>query len=159
MWLHHYRLVRQFIAFTGLWRKIHRQLPRHGFDSLDDPGLKVSRLEISLHIRADLPPALAAYMSVDAAIGDDLDLAVGEQEIDQHAVVVGGGPDPQVPENIQRAVPRRLILEQRPAVQRAFDDETDLAGMRGLARLDRPLDRDQHLRRKNPPHPPMVLEQ
>src|ERR1700688_1122551 len=30
--------------------------------------------------------------------------------------------------------------------------------MRGLARLDRPLDRHPHFRRKNPPHPPAVLE-
>ena len=94
---------------------------------------------------ADFLPAGSADLGVDAAIGDDLDIAVGQQQIDQHAVIVGGVPDPQLRENIQRALARRLIAEQRRAVERAFDHEADLAGMRGLARLDRLLDRSQHL--------------
>ncbi len=66
---------------------------------------------------------------------------IGQQQVDQHAVVVSGVPDPQLRENIQRALPRGLIPEQRRAVQCAFHDKADLAGMRGLARPDRLLDR------------------
>ena len=54
---------------------------------------------------------------------------------------------------------RRLVAKQRPAVERALDDEAHLAGMRGLARLDRPLDAVEHFRRKDAPHPPAVLDQ
>src|ERR1700682_2410273 len=61
--------------------------------------------------------------------------------------------------NIQRAIACRLIPQQRRAVQRALHHEADLAGMRRFARLDRPLDRRQHARRKNFPYPPAVFKQ
>src|ERR1700687_3098531 len=60
-------------------------------------------------------------------------------------------------EDVERALPRRLIAEQRRAIQRAFHDEADLAGMRGLPRLDRPLDRSQYRRREDAPYPPAML--
>ena len=122
------------------------------------PRSKLPALKSVSIARADLLPARGADLGVDAAVGDDLDVAVGEQEIDQHAVVVRGVPDAQMRENIERALARRLIAKQRRAVERAFDDEADLAGMRGLAGLDRLLDRSQHVRRKIAPHPPVVLE-
>ena len=145
-------------APAAVRRKMRRQLPRDRLDALDHAALEIPGLEIGLHRRADFFPAGGADLRVDAAIGDDLDIAVGEQQIDQHAVVVGGVPDPQLRENIERALARRLIAEQRRAVERAFHHEADLAGMRGLARLDRLLDRRQHLRRKDAPHPPAMLE-
>src|SRR5258707_15355923 len=120
------------------------QLPRHRLDPLDDAALEIARFEIGLHRLADFVPALAAYLGVDAAVGDDLDFAVGEQQIDQYAVVVGGVPDPQMRKNIQRALACRLILKQRFAVERAFHDKTDLTGMRGPARPDRLPDRMSH---------------
>src|ERR1700676_680106 len=138
--------------------KMRRQLLRYCHDALDDAGFKFPRPEIALHRLADFLPARTANFCIDAAIGDDLDLAVGQQQIDQHAVVVGGVPDPQMRKNIQRALPRRLILEQRLAIQRAFHHEADLAGMGGLARLDRLFDRSQYLARKNPAGPPMIVE-
>ena len=115
--------------------------PRHRLDALDRAAPKSPALKSSSISAADLLPAGRADFGVDAAVGDDLDVAVGQQQIDQHAVVVRGVPDPQLRENIQRALPRRLIAKQRRAVERAFDHETHLAGMRGLARLDRLLDR------------------
>src|ERR1700738_3037232 len=131
-------------------RKMRGELLSHSLDALCDAGFKLPRPEIALHRLADFLPARAANFCIDAAIGDDLDLAVGQQEIDQHAIVVGGVPDPQMRKNIQRALPRRLILEQRLAIQRAFHHEADLAGMRRLARLDRLFDGSQYLARKNP---------
>src|ERR1700686_5862714 len=106
---------------------MRRQLPRHSLDSFDDPRLEIPAPEFGLHLGADFLPALAADLGVDAAIGDDLDLAVGEQEIDQHAVVVGGVPDPQLREHIERALPRRLALEQRRTVECALHYEAELA--------------------------------
>src|SRR5438874_4595834 len=135
-----------------------RQLARDRLDPLDGAACKISRSEIALHLGADFFPARGADLGVDAAIGDDLDIAVGQQQVDQHAVVVSGVPDPQLREDIQRALPRGLIPKQRRAVQCAFHDKTDLARMRALTRPDRLLDRTQHLRRKNPPHPPAVLK-
>src|SRR5438552_6119578 len=156
--LNHHRRIRQFIVAAAVFRKMPRQLARDRLDPLDGAACKISRSEIALHLGADFFPARGADLGVDAAIGDDLDIAVGQQQVDQHAVVVSGVPDAQLRENIQRAFPRGLIAEQRRAVQCAFHDKTDLAGMRGLARPDRLLDRTQHLRRKNPPHPPAVLK-
>src|SRR6202165_249470 len=137
---------------------MRRQLPRHRLDALDDAGWKISRFEISFHLGADFFPAGGADLGVDAAIGDDLDVAVRQQQVDQHTIVVSGVPDAKLRKNIQRALPRRLIAEQRRAIERAFHGKADLAGMGGLAGLDRLLDRSQYARRKNPPHPPAVLK-
>src|SRR5258705_4995040 len=137
---------------------MHRQLARDRLDPLDGAACKISRSETAFHLGADFFPARGADLGVDASIGDDLDIAVGQQQVDQHAVIVGGVPDPQLRENIQRALPRGLTAEQRRAVQRAFHDKADLAGMRSLARPDRLLDRSQYLRRDNPPHPPAGIE-
>ena len=134
-----------------------RQLPRHGLDALDDPRLEFAAAKLGFHVGANLLPAGGTDFGIDAAVGDDLDVAVGQQQIDQHAVIVGGVPDPQLRENIQRALAGGLIAKQRLAVERAFHDKTHLAGMRGLAGLDRLLDRGQHPRRKQPPRPPAVL--
>ena len=51
-----------------------------------------------------LLPSGRADLGVDAAVSDDLDVAIGEQEINQHTVIVRGVPDPQVRENIERAL-------------------------------------------------------
>ena len=57
------------------------------------------------------------------------------------------------------AAARRLIAEQRTAIERTLDHETDLAGMRRLASPDRLLDTIEHALREHPPGPPMVLEE
>src|SRR5260370_21707851 len=121
-------------------------------------GLEFSRSKIRFHLAADFLPAIRADLGVDAAVGDDLDLAVGQQQIDQHAVIMLGVPDPQLRENIQRPLPRWLIAKQRRAVERAFHHKADLARMRGLAGPDRLLDSLKHLWRKIAPQPPMVME-
>ena len=61
-------------------------------------------------------------------------------------------------EDVERALARRLISKQRRAVERAFDDEADLTGMRGFALLDRLFNSFQHGRGKQAPHPPMVFD-
>ena len=115
--------------------------------------------ELGLHRAADRLPARSADLRIDAAIGDDLDVAVGEQQIDQHAVVVRGVPDPQMREHVERALAGGLVAEQGGAVERAFHDETDLAGMRCFALLDRLLDAVEHVLRENLLRPPMMLHE
>ncbi len=44
---------------------------------------------------------------VDAAVRDDLDRVIGQQQVDQHAVVVLGVPDAQLAEQRDRALARR----------------------------------------------------
>src|SRR3954471_11164360 len=61
--------------------------------------------------------------------------------------------------NIQGTIAGRLVAQQRRAIQRAFDDKTDLAGMGRLTGLDRALDGGQHMLRKDLSDPPAVLEQ
>ena len=84
-------------------REMRRQLPRHRFDPLDHAALEIAGPEFGFHLGADFLPAGGADLGVDAAVGDDLEVAVGEQQIDQDAVVVRGVPDPQLRKNIQRA--------------------------------------------------------
>src|SRR6202007_208494 len=98
-------------------RKMRRQLLRHRLDPPDDAAGKIPRFEITLHRLAYPFPAVVAYLGVDAAVGDDLDVTICKQKIDQHAIIMGGIPDAQPRENIQRALPRQLIAEQRLAVE------------------------------------------
>src|SRR6185437_33163 len=157
--LNHQRLVRQLVRVRPARREIFRKLARDGLDALDDPGLELPLPEIGLHVAANCLPALAADLGVDAAVGDDLDLAVGEQEINQHAIVVGGVPDPQMREDIERASPRRMIAQERHAVERAFHGEAHLARMPRLAGFRRSLDLRQHLGREHAPRAPMMLDE
>src|SRR6516225_6942809 len=104
-------------------------LARHCIDSLDRTGLEPAGPKIRLHGAADMLPAARADTGVDAAIGDDLDLAIGEQQIDQDAIVVFGIPDAQMREDIERTLARRLVAQQWRAVERSFDDKTYLPRM------------------------------
>ncbi len=134
-------------------------MPRHRLDALEHAGLEISLAEFGFHRPADLLPFCGADQLVDAAVGENLDIAVRQQEIDQHAVVVRGVPDSQMRKNVERARAGRLVAQQRRAVQRAFDDKTDLAGMGRLTRLDCALDRSQHMFREDRSNPPAVLQQ
>ena len=100
-----------------------------------------------------------AHARVDAAVGDDLHIAVGQQEIDQHAVVVLGVPHAQRREHLDRAFPRRHTAQQLRQIERVLDREADLSGVRGFALADGLLDRVQQACRERPPHAPGSREQ
>src|SRR5262249_60220717 len=104
-------------------------------------------------------PPTGADPAVDAAVGNNLDIAVGKQKINQHAVIVRGVPDPQMRKDVERTLACRLIVEQRPAVERTLYDKTHLAGMGGLSGLDRLLDRSQHVGSKDAPRAPVMLDE
>ena len=50
--------------------------------------------ERGFHVSADPFPGCAACKAMHAAVGDDLDFVVGQQQVNQHAVVVFGIPHP-----------------------------------------------------------------
>src|SRR6516165_11019329 len=139
--------------------KVSCELVRDHGNPLEHAALETTGPEFHIHVVANSGPTLGTDVRVDAAIGDDLDLAVGKQDIDQDAVVVRGVPDPQMRKDVESALARRLIVEQRRAIERAFDDKPELAGMGCLAGLDRGFDPREHGRRKQAPRAPAVFEQ
>src|SRR3546814_10085792 len=76
----------------------------------------------------------------NAAISNDLDAAIGEQDIDQHAVVVLGIPDAQRREYLDRTFARGHSAPELVQRQCAFDREADLARMLRFAGTHRSLD-------------------
>ena len=58
-------------------------------------------------MRGDPCPLAPADVPVQAAVGDDLDRVLGEQQVDQHAVVVLGVPDAELAEQRDGALARR----------------------------------------------------
>ena len=102
------------------------QFARHRLDALDHAAFEVPCPEIRFHLPADLLPAGGADLGIDAAVGDDLDVAIGQQQIDQHAAIMRGIPDAELGKDIQRPLPRRLVVKQRRTIERAFDHEAEL---------------------------------
>ena len=96
-----------------------------------------------LHPAANRLPFLRFYFPVDAAVGDDLDLAIDKLHIDQHAAVVLGVPYAQPREYLDGAIARRAAVQQKPQVQSRFDGETDLTAVLPLGIADHALDRVQ----------------
>src|SRR5581483_3519231 len=106
----------------------------------DDALLEASPRELALHLAADRLPRRRADLRVDAAIGDDLDAALCEQQVDQHAAVVLGVPYAQPREPLDRALARREPAQQRGNRERRLDRELDLPRVALLALADRALD-------------------
>ena len=112
-----------------------------------------------LHAVADGLPSLRADARVDPAIADDLEVAVGQQEVDEDPVVVLGIPDPQLAEHLDRALARGDPAQDLARVERVLDGEADLTAVRGLAFADRRLDIRERLRREHLAHAPRRREQ
>ena len=74
---HHWR-VRKLVTRVAVGREIFCELTGNGFDALDDAGLETTAGEIGFHVAADPLPTLATHLCIDAAVGNDLHLAVGE---------------------------------------------------------------------------------
>ena len=86
------------------------------------------------------------------AVRDDLDVAVGEQEVDEDAVVFLGIPDVQGGEHLDGPLARRLTGDKGPEVQRPLDRVADLSPVPGLRGSDGRLDARERRRRECPPH-------
>src|SRR4030095_4503749 len=77
------------------------------------PGHAAASAEVGLPLAADRLPLRSANARSDAAVRDDLDVAVREQQIDQHSRVVLGVPDAQLAEHFDSAFARRALLQER----------------------------------------------
>ena len=89
----------------------------------------------------DVYPNLPAIPLDEEGMLDTLSrLAIRQQQVDQHAVVVLGVPHPQQAEHFERTFARRDALVHAGQRQRGFDSEHHLAAMRRLAGDDRTLD-------------------
>src|SRR3546814_10667376 len=84
--------------------------------------------------------------SSDVCSSDLLDAAIGEQDIDQHTVVVLGIPDAQRREYLYRTFARGHSAPELVQRQCAFDREADLARMLRFAGTHRSLDRSEERR-------------
>ena len=73
----------------------------------------------------------------EAAIGDDLDAMVGQQQVQQHTVVGLRVPDLELGEDFVRTLARIAAAQHRRRVQRRLDREADLAAVVTLAVGDR----------------------
>jgi hypothetical protein len=61
---------------------------------------------------------------VNPAIGNNLNVPVGEQQINQHAAVVLGVPYPQLRKHVDSAFFRGLSFEEQRTIQCSFRHET-----------------------------------
>ena len=124
-------------ATRGKMLRKQRADPR---DSLFGPLRKMAVAKRRFHRPAHRFPFRRSDLAVDAAVGDDFYIAVGEQQVDEHAGVVLGVPDPHQAEDFERAFARRQRLEHASKRQRRLDDKADLAAMVLLAGRDGRLD-------------------
>ena len=95
----------------------------------------------------------------NTAVGDDFHVAVGEQQINQHAVVVLRIPHPQQGKNIDGALPRGDPMPQRRRRQSALDDNSNLSRMALFRTFDRGFYGGQRRGRKNSVHLPVSHEE
>ena len=124
------------------------------------PSAKRPALKWSFHFAAHGVPIRLRHARRDRAVGDDLDVAVGDQHVDQHAVVARRVPDAEVPEHEHaRARAASLPYQRSRQVEGGLDREADLAGVPALDVRDGRLDRAQHSGREAPARAPARREQ
>src|SRR5689334_8653408 len=89
---------------------------------------------------ADGLPLALSHLRIDSAVGYDLHPALGEQYVDQHAVVLLGIPDALEGEHLARALTRRHSAPQLTGRELGLDHETDLPAVGLLGFGDRARD-------------------
>jgi hypothetical protein len=104
-------LIRQFIGRPTVGREMSRQMQGNGLDT-GHHGVGMIRLfECGFHFAANPPPFFVADFAMNTAIGDDFNGAVGQQQVNQQAVIGFGVPDSQLREDIDRPLGSRLAFE------------------------------------------------
>lgn len=92
--LQHYRLARQFIPDIADSGKMLYQMLRYRLNTADHAHFVVRMFKGCFPRAENLFPFLRVHPCVNPAISNNLDVAVGKQQINQHAVVVFGIPHP-----------------------------------------------------------------
>ncbi len=112
--------------------------------------LEASCGKVSLDFPADRVPLGLLDDCGQAAIRDDLHDAVGEQDVNQHAVVLCRVPDTQSTEYLRGPVSRSEVVPQLWKIEGGLDREADFTGVPGLDLAHGRLDRLEHLGRESP---------
>src|SRR6185503_2602798 len=149
-------LVRKFVGIATARREVAREEAGDRLDRLQGALGVLPALERMLHLAADGVPLGLLHPGADAAVGDDLDPAVDELHVDQHAAVVRGVPDAELGEECLGSL-SGLEIQKRKR-QRRFDSEPQLAVVQGFGRLDRRLDLAQGPGREGPQRQPVRRE-
>src|SRR5512139_1774025 len=135
-------------------REMRRQQRTDLPDAFQRAALELALPESGFHRPRHRLPGGGVDPLGDAAVGDDLDVVVGEQQIHQHAAVVFGVPHAQVGEHLDRAFAPAHAAPDQGTVQAVLDGEADLAAVGGFAGPDRGLDRvERGQRERAPPRP------
>src|SRR5688572_30413107 len=106
------------------------------FDAFEEASVAKRRF----HSLADRFPGALADAAMNRAVRDDLHVVIGQQQVQQNAVVLFGVPDAHRAEHLDRTLAGAHVAKHALQRQRGLDRHADLAAMRGLAGLDRALD-------------------
>src|SRR3954451_511248 len=74
--LHHHRRIGQLVAAAAVLREMFCEMPRHRRDPLEHTGFVLAVAELGFHYRADCAPFGGPDLGMDAAVGEDLHVAV-----------------------------------------------------------------------------------
>ena len=85
-------------------REMLREQVADRVDAVDGTRSNSPAAKPRLHLHTNGLPLRFADFRRDAAVGDDLDRVIGEQDVDQHAGVVLGVPHVQTRERFVRAL-------------------------------------------------------
>src|SRR5690606_1712827 len=125
---------------TGRERERGREQPVDTLDRRQGALLETPRTVRVAQRIADLAPVAFVDLRRGGTIGDDLDGVVGQQHVQQHAVVGLGVPDAGLREHLERTIARRSTSKDVAQRQRRFDRHAQLGMMLALAAFDRRLD-------------------
>ncbi len=104
--LEHDRPVVELVAVLLLRWIMPGELCAHGADAVQNAFLEFSLAEQRFHFTTYFFPAFGAHTGLRVAVGDNLDVAIRQQQINQNPVVQLRVPYPQLGEHFQRAFTR-----------------------------------------------------
>src|SRR5512146_3166191 len=87
------RLIRQLVDLGSDLRIVAGEMRPDTAYARDDAFLEPALMECGFHFMAHRLPCCLPQFGMNAAVCHDLDIAIREQQVDQHAVVVFGVPD------------------------------------------------------------------
>jgi|GEM_PF-1783949 len=115
----------------------------------------MSSPKCTFHFPANRFPTLRTNPPMDAAIRDDLDIAVGKQQINQHAIIVLGIPNIQCGKHLQGALSGGQAAQQRTRVEGVLDRKSNLPAMTDFGLRNGPFDSRHRGRRERSRNPPL----
>ena len=81
-----------------------------GLDPCDRADFEAPGAKMLLHQAAHRLPFRRTHFPMEASIGDDLDMAVGQLHVNEYAIVLVSVPHAQLRKHIERARPRRHVV-------------------------------------------------